>query len=205
MRTMMIFAAMVVAQSTAVIAQSMEPEPATSPGTWMSMSDYPADALTKHQEGSVGFALQVDPSGRVQSCSVTSSSGSQVLDDATCALLKSRARFKPAQDAAGHAIAGTFASHVQWVYPKAAPALAPVELHGFDRIGYGASVLTVDENGMVTKCEHGDSGYANIPSPPDFCWMFPVGSRYGPPALYKGKPMKRRITMRLDIKDQNVP
>jgi hypothetical protein len=98
---------------------------------------------------------------------------------------------------------------VEWVYPKSAPAaasaLAPVELHGFDRDGYGSSVLSVDENGIITKCEHGDSGYANIPSPPDFCWMFPVGSRYGPPALYKGKPMKRRITMKLDIKDQNVP
>jgi len=194
--------------STAAVAQSADPSPATSPGSWMSISDYPADALAKHQEGTVGFALQVDASGQVQSCSITQSSGSPALDQGTCALLRSRAKFQPARDASGHAVGGTFASHVEWVYPKTAPAAAapaPVELHGFDRTGYGSSVLSVDENGIITKCEHGESGYLNIPSPPDFCWMFPVGSRYGPPALYKGKPMKRRITMKLDIKDENVP
>jgi len=35
--------------------------------------------------------------------------------------------------------------------------------------------------------------------------MFPIGSRYDPPALYKGRPKKRRITMKLNIQDQNVP
>jgi TonB family protein len=197
--------------AAAAAAQPVDPRPANSPSSWMSISDYPADALAKHQEGTVGFALAIDASGQVQSCSVTESSGSSALDQGTCALLKSRAKFEPARDASGHAVAGTFASKIQWVYPQpaqaaaAAAALAPVELHGFDRVGYGSSVLSVDENGIITKCEHGDSGYANIPSPPDFCWMFPVGSRYGPPALYKGKPMKRRITMKLDIKDENVP
>lgn len=203
------FLAGVAASSSTMVAAQVHPSPATSPASWMSISDYPADALANHQEGTVGFLLQVDASGQVQSCSVTQSSGSTALDEGTCALLKSRAKFQPARDSSGRAVGGTFASHVEWVYPKQAPAAsttpAPVELHGFDRIGYGSSVLSVDENGIITKCEHGDSGYANIPSPPDFCWMFPVGSRYGPPALYKGRPMKRRITMKLNIQDQNVP
>jgi protein TonB len=197
------------AGSAAAAAQPSDPQPATSPSTWMSIDDYPAAALASHQEGSVGFALAVDPTGQVQSCSITQSSGFPVLDDATCALLKSRAKFGPARDAGGHAVAGTFASHVQWVYPQPAAAAAAlptaINLQGFKRTGYGVSVLSVDENGLVTKCELGDSGYKNIPSPNDFCDMFPVGSRYSPPALYKGKPMKRRVTLKLDIEDENVP
>lgn len=198
----------VAASSTAATAQSADPRPATSPASWMSISDYPAEALAKHQEGTVGFALEVDALGQVQSCSVTQSSGSTALDDDTCKLLKSRAKFQPARDSSGHSVEGRFASHVEWVFPKTEPAAAapaPIELHGFDRIGYGSSVLSVDENGIITRCEHGDSGYENIPSPPDFCWMFPAGSRYGPPTLYKGRPMKRRITLKLNIQDQNVP
>jgi protein TonB len=156
------------AGSAAAAAQPSDPQPATSPSTWMSIDDYPAAALASHQEGSVGFALAVDPTGQVQSCSITQSSGFPVLDDATCALLKSRAKFGPARDGGGHAVAGTFASHVQWVYPQptAAAAALPtaINLQGFKRTGYGVSVLSVDENGLVTKCELGDSGYKNIPS-----------------------------------------
>lgn len=89
----------------------------------------------------------------------------------------------------------------------AAQAVAPppINLQGFKRTGYGVSVLSVDQNGIITKCEPGESGYLNIPSPPDFCGMFPVGSRYGPPALYKGKPVKRRVTLTLNTVDENVP
>lgn len=210
MRKVAFFVLAAVVQSASAAAQASDPQPASSPATWMSISDYPADALAKHQEGTVHFILQIDALGHVQSCAVTAGSGSPSLDAATCALLKSRASLQPARDALGKAVAGSFASHVQWVYPQAAPPtaaakLAPAELHGIHRAGYGSSVLSVDENGIINKCEHGDSGYLNIPDPPDFCWMFPVGSRYGPPALYKSKPMKRRITMKLDITDENVP
>jgi TonB family protein len=208
-KTLLVALAIAVQPAPAAAAvQLADPHPATSPGSWMSIADYPAGAMARHQEGSVGFRLQVDPSGVVQSCSVTNSSGSSSLDEGTCALLKSRAKFDPARDSNGHAVAGTFASHVQWVYPQVVPAPAAepqaVEIHGSERRGDGVSVLWVDETGRITKCDKGDSGYANIPDPQDFCRMFALGSRYAPPALYKGRPQKRKITLTLHVDDVNV-
>jgi TonB family protein len=198
----------VAVHSTAAAAQSADPHPATSPGSWMAISDYPADALAKHQEGTVRFALGVDPAGTVRSCTILASSGSPSLDEGTCALLRSRAKFDPGRDGSGHAVAGTFISHVQWVYPNvtAAPAAEPqpVEIHGFERTGDGVSVLWVDETGHIAKCDKGDSRYKNIPDPDDFCRMFTVGARFAPPAVYKGKPVKRKITLTLHIDDVNV-
>ena len=46
--------------------------------------------------------LLINPSGGVETCSVILSSGFQDLDQATCALIQTRARFVPATDAGGH-------------------------------------------------------------------------------------------------------
>ena len=208
MRKILFIALAVASQSGAAAAQAADPRPATSPGSWMAISDYPADALAKHQEGTVRFALGIDAAGAVRSCTILASSGSPSLDEGTCALLRSRARFDPARDANGHAVAGTFASRIQWVYPQAAPAPAAqpqaVELHGSERRGDGVSVLWVDEAGLITRCDKGDSGYHNIPDPEDFCRMFPVGTRFAPPAIYKGRPQKRKVTLTLHVDDVNV-
>lgn len=201
-------AIILLSQGTATAAQAIDPHPATSPTAWMAISDYPSAALAGHQEGTVGFALQVDSAGNVQSCSIIQSSGSPSLDEGTCALLKIRAKFEPARDAGGHAVAGTFASHVQWVYPQTVAAsvaeVRPIELHGSQRIGDGVSVLWIDETGHITKCDKGDSQYKNIPDPEDFCSMFTVGAQFAPPAIYKGRPQKRKVTLTLHIEDVNI-
>jgi protein TonB len=209
MRKLSFIAITLTVQAAGAAAQSTDPRPANSPAKWLSISDYPPEALAKHQSGTVGFALAIDASGHVQSCLISQSSGASSLDDATCALLKSRALFEPARDAAGHSIQGRFASHVQWVYPQTVaasePQQPPIELHGSERNGNGMSVLSVDETGHVLNCVRGDDPYWNVSAAADFCGLFPVGSRYGPPTLFKGKPVKRRITLTLQVRDENVP
>ena len=92
--------------------------PRGSPQGWVTNDDYPPSAQRDGVEGTTGFALAVGPDGRVTSCSVTSSSGSSILDDTACRLLQRRARFNPAKDASGNAIAFTYASRFRWQIQK---------------------------------------------------------------------------------------
>jgi protein TonB len=80
--------------------------------------DYPPSAQRDGVEGTTGFALQIGPDGKVQSCSITASSGSSVLDDTACRLLQRRARFNPAKDAGGQPMAATFRSRFKWQIQK---------------------------------------------------------------------------------------
>ena len=72
-----------------------------------SVEDYPAEAVRLRQEGETSVRLTVSPQGRVTMCAVERSSRSAHLDSWTCRILRARARFRPAQDAAGNAVEGT--------------------------------------------------------------------------------------------------
>jgi periplasmic protein TonB len=76
--------------------------------------DYPPSAADNNEQGTTRVSLTVGPNGRVSNCSVTSSSGSRTLDQATCRILSSRARFSPAQDSNGNPTSGTFPQSVVW-------------------------------------------------------------------------------------------
>ena len=80
----------------------------------ISQDDYPASALARREEGRVGFALEVGENGRVTGCTITRSSGSRVLDVATCRLMQSRARFTPALDSNGMPRAWRVVDVVVW-------------------------------------------------------------------------------------------
>lgn len=83
--------------------------------------DYPAAALAAREQGMVGFALDVGPNGQVSGCTITRSSGSTALDDATCRVIRSRARFTPALDAGGATVPDTIAGRIKWILPPAPP------------------------------------------------------------------------------------
>lgn len=56
--------------------------------------------------GAVRVALDIDATGRATACQVTSSSGHELLDEATCEAVKLHARFKPARNAEGDRVPG---------------------------------------------------------------------------------------------------
>jgi TonB family protein len=183
-------------------------KPASDPSDWIKITDYPADALTSRQAGTVAFKLDVDPAGNVSACRIVGSSGSASLDTMTCALLFIRARFTPARDAAGTAVAGNFSSRITWVFPpdyKGSPsALKPVELRRGVRDAAGKSILRIGEDGIIATCVPAGGAYSNVLPLPDICRLFPVGARYGPPATVNGKPVKREVTITLSVYDVNV-
>src|SRR3546814_3854253 len=65
-------------------------KPRSNPGSWATNADYPSSALRNEEEGTTGFRVTVGTNGRVTDCSVTSSSGSSTLDEATCRLITRR-------------------------------------------------------------------------------------------------------------------
>lgn len=99
----------------------VQPKTATpkgNPGNWATTNDYPTRALREEREGTTSFRVTVGPDGRVTSCSITGSSGSPDLDEATCSNVTRRARFNPATDGEGNPTTGSYSSRVRWVIPK---------------------------------------------------------------------------------------
>jgi protein TonB len=107
------------------------PEPAPAPkarkvapararanlASYVSDEDYPTTAVRNEEQGTTRFRLGIGPDGRVTECAVTGSSGSSALDGATCKLMKQRAKFTPAHDSDGKAVADTVTSAIRWVLP----------------------------------------------------------------------------------------
>jgi TonB family protein len=92
--------------------------------SYVSDDDYPASALKRGEQGRVAFSLAIGADGRVADCRITRSSGSSALDNATCRIMRSRARFTPARNALGHPAPGTHDGELRWLNssPRPAPA-----------------------------------------------------------------------------------
>ena len=91
--------------------------PRGNPALWVSTSDYPTAGLRGELEGLVRVQLNIGADGKPTGCTVTASSGHDVLDEATCAKLLRRARFDPASDHTGAKVAGTWNTAVRWQIP----------------------------------------------------------------------------------------
>jgi protein TonB len=83
-----------------------------------SRDDYPAEALRRHEQGTVEVDLLITPQGRVGGCSIVVSSGSPSLDQGTCELLAKRARYHPSTDDQGKPVEGHDHAKIRWVLPK---------------------------------------------------------------------------------------
>ena len=55
--------------------------------------------------------------GTVSDCQIVEPSGSALLDGATCRIMHARARFIPARNSTGQAVADTVSARVRWVLP----------------------------------------------------------------------------------------
>ena len=129
-------------------ASATAPVPATRaraflPG-FFSSDDYPTAALRNEETGTVSFSLAIDRDGRVTRCTVTKSSGSAALDATTCGIIERRARFSPARDERGNAVADVTTSRIRWDLPAAPPL--PVASQ------YQRMLLTFDPAGKIKSC-----------------------------------------------------
>ena len=96
-------------------AQRVAPKPVGgSIASLFSPDDYPQAAAERGEQGKVEVVTHVDDKGEVSSCEIKISSGYPELDTQTCEIIARRARFLPARDAAGHAVAGEVPETISW-------------------------------------------------------------------------------------------
>jgi protein TonB len=91
--------------------------PRNDPARWITTNDYRSSWIARELTGTARFRLYIAADGRVTGCAITGSTGHAALDTATCRLLEQRARFEPARNARGDAVAGSFVNAVRWELP----------------------------------------------------------------------------------------
>ena len=77
-------------------------------------SDYPAVSIRQGDSGTVRFAMLIGEDGRVADCTVIATSGAAALDGQACAVLRDRAKFKPALDKDGKPTKDSHLAAVKW-------------------------------------------------------------------------------------------
>ena len=83
---------------------------------WLSVADYPREAVEGEIQGRVVVAFEINAKGRVQNCEVKSSSGHNALDVVPCRLLQRKARFAaPTDDAGAPQVTGGVVSVDFWI------------------------------------------------------------------------------------------
>ena len=101
----------------AIAAAPIDPkrpcEVSRSATSLISIDDYPSAALRFGWQGDVTVAYTIGTDGRPTKCTVAQSSGHDVLDAATCAIVTRRMCYKPAmQNGVAVESPGTF--HFRW-------------------------------------------------------------------------------------------
>jgi TonB family protein len=135
----------IVLAAAVAAANASKPVP-IDPQSWFVNDDYPADAIRAEKQGKVGYRLDVDAAGAVTGCTIIASSGSALLDAPTCELLRKRARFQPARDRNGRAIASAWNSALKWVLP------APVESATTTDSGFAVTTYEAAPDGKLLSC-----------------------------------------------------
>jgi TonB family protein len=87
--------------------------------------DYPAEAQRKGMAGTVGITLIVEPDARISKCTITASSGHDLLDEETCKIAARRFHFAAAKDESGNPIRGSFSRTITWRLPPPEPPPPP--------------------------------------------------------------------------------
>lgn len=137
------------------------PEPVNAESVFR-VSDYPRRALANNEGGFAKYEVTIDPNGRVESCTLLIATGVADLDRATCRLMFSRARFKPAIDANGQPTFGVVRAWNSWQVGKWLRASRPRSYDlslALSRLpadvttpAYVGVVAAVDDTGKITEC-----------------------------------------------------
>jgi TonB family protein len=94
---------------------SVPAKPAAEPGRWITINDYPIDALRSGQSGASTLIWAVGTDGRVSDCKTVASSGVEALDRAGCRAITQRGRYTPALDKAGKPMISHQMRRVMWI------------------------------------------------------------------------------------------
>lgn len=101
-----------------LVSLTRHPEPKGESGRWVTTDDYPPAARREKLEGETEIKVDVSERGKVADCTIISSSGHEILDQAVCLNVRNRANFKPAVDSDGKSTSGVWISRTRWQVPR---------------------------------------------------------------------------------------
>jgi len=135
------------------------PVPIGNPAAWVTPGDYPAGGNTTVHQGTVEFALPITSDGTLINCEIILSSGYKELDDQTCKIMLTRAKFHPAMTSSGIEMNGIYRNFLRWgrnpldVVNDADLALSVNKLPDGNKSYRLVRVdMMLDEHGKVTDC-----------------------------------------------------
>lgn len=182
------------------------PQPLNRMELRIATEDYPASALAAGEQGTSMFTLDIDDTGKVQACSITTSSGSLALDQQSC-VVSARWKFQPARDIDGKPTRGRTKHSVVWNLPKGTPrsTAAPIRpaFNPFEKTGAFTLTLDYDADGKMIDCAAEQKG--------EFLLMGTTTSFFGraceeapknnikPFVDAEGKPEARRVIFRMGV------
>jgi protein TonB len=170
--------------------------------SYISDADYPAEAVARREQGTVGFRLSISTAGRVEDCSITQSSGSALLDSTTCRIMQSRARFTPARDAVGAPVADWMDARIRWVLPEASgfdvaqffrEGDYPLEAMIHEEEGTVRFRIDITPEGQIGKCSIVESS-GSLTLDLATCRILKNRARFNPARGADGKPRPDSIT-----------
>ncbi|WP_404712209.1 energy transducer TonB [Sphingomonas sp. MMS24-J13] len=92
--------------------------PKPGPSTWLTNEDYPQEALRARQQGTVFMIFRVETDGNIKDCRVIQSSGSDALDTAACAMIRTRGKYRPLVDHNGKPAVTWQSLRFRWTLPR---------------------------------------------------------------------------------------
>lgn len=175
--------------------------------------DYPVAALAALQQGMTVFSLDIDASGKVRNCAITTSSGFPVLDRQSCVVAQKWA-FEPARNLGGGPVAGRTSHNIHWRLPKGAVAAAPgVErpmINPFQNEGVVTVTLDFGKDGKMVDCAVEHIGALPIFGAPtdlsdNFCTKNMQRGDIKPFTDVDGEPQPRRVVVKMSVDHVDVP
>lgn len=119
-------AVMIAGSAHADLRPDMGPVAIGNIGQWFGPDDYPKEAMRARRQGRVIAALKLDATGAIVGCTIEQSSGTTILDTATCQIATAHLRFDPATDHQGHPTDSVYRLPVRWVLPDTVPQAVDV-------------------------------------------------------------------------------
>ena len=93
----------------------------------ISEEDYPADAVRTGASGTTTVSFDIGTDGRVGECGIAVSSGSILLDDKSCTLIRERFMYKPARGPNGLPTTESHTQRITWRLPEGREAIEPYD------------------------------------------------------------------------------
>ncbi|RZL71201.1 MAG: TonB family protein [Sphingomonas sp.] len=167
----------------------------------MTPDDYPPEAMRDLVSGTTAMKLAITPEGTVRDCTVTSRSGSDLLDSTACRLLAERGRFKPAFDRRGRAVIGTYPIRIKWKIPTTAEEMSYPTLTSMD----AKVTFIVNQDGLVEDCQ--ELSLEGVAADAHYCAQATSRSRFQPPVDATGTPARKRVTVHnvVTVEDASSP